>query len=121
VASRTRLTHRTIQALGENRDKADQTEAALKAESYAFKINPVSVHAAENAQGREGGGGAADSFQLSQKVARVFGNETLGHRMALGLLLGAALFIAVAVLGERNALWIPGVVLIVAAVASLLA
>jgi hypothetical protein len=41
--------------------------------------------------------------------------------MGLGLLLGAAMFIAAAVLGERNALWIPGVVLIAAAVASLVA
>jgi hypothetical protein len=39
--------------------------------------------------------------------------------LALGLLLAAGLFIAAAVLGERNALWIPGVVLIAAAVASL--
>jgi len=39
--------------------------------------------------------------------------------LGLGLLLGAGLFIATAVLGERNALWIPGVVLVAAAVASL--
>lgn len=41
--------------------------------------------------------------------------------LGLGLLLGAALFIAAAVLGERNVLWIPGVVLIAAVVGSLVA
>lgn len=40
--------------------------------------------------------------------------------IVIGLLIGAGLFLAAAVLGERNALWIPGVVLIAAAVASLL-
>jgi hypothetical protein len=41
--------------------------------------------------------------------------------MALPLLLGAGLFIAAAVFGERNALWVPAVVLLAAAVASLVA
>jgi len=41
--------------------------------------------------------------------------------MAIGLLLGAGLFIAAAVLAERNALWIPGVVLIAAVIGSLVA
>ena len=43
--------------------------------------------------------------------------------MAMGfwLLFGAGLFTAAAVLGERNALWIPAVVLIAAGVGSLVA
>jgi hypothetical protein len=41
--------------------------------------------------------------------------------IGFGLLLGAGLFIAAAVLGERNALWIPAVVLIAAAAGSLVA
>jgi hypothetical protein len=41
--------------------------------------------------------------------------------MTGGLALGALLFIAAAVLGSKNALWIPGVVLIAAAGATLLA
>lgn len=78
VASRTRRTHRTIQTLRANRD--DQLETLLKADGYAFKIDPVSVHAAENAQGRERGTGTADSFTLAQDVARVFGEEAVGRR-----------------------------------------
>lgn len=39
----------------------------------------------------------------------------------IGLCIGAAMFIAAAVLGSKNALWIPAVVLITAAVATALA
>jgi len=53
--------------------------------------------------------------------SRIGPAEDLGMAIGLGLLLGAGIFIAAAVLGERNALWIPAVVLIAAAVGSLAA
>lgn len=40
---------------------------------------------------------------------------------AVGFMIGGILFIVAAVLGEKNALWIPAVVLIAAAGATLLA
>jgi uncharacterized membrane protein len=63
--------------------------------------------------------GTRDSFAPAERIAKVF--EDLGIAMAigLGLLLGVGLFVAAAVLGSRNALWVPGVVLIAAAVGSL--
>ena len=69
------------------------------------------------------GGGTADSFALAQRIAEQAGPTERVETMAigLGLLFGAALFIVAAVLGERNVLWIPGAVLIVAAVGSLVA
>jgi hypothetical protein len=96
--------------------KTDELEAHLKTESYRFKITPVSVDVAGNEQGRQQGNGAGDSLALAQRIGPV---EDLSMAIAIGLLLGAGLFIAAAVLGERNALWIPGVVLIAAAVGSL--
>ena len=41
--------------------------------------------------------------------------------MTIGLIIGAALFVLAAVLGERHALWIPGVVLLAFAAANVLA
>jgi len=59
---------------------------------------------------------------LAPLVGSLFDRYPVEHVMRVGgLLLGAGLFIAAAVLAERNALWIPGVVLIAAAVGSLVA
>jgi hypothetical protein len=70
-------------------------------------------------RGYDASSGARDSFALAERIAEVF--EDLGIAMAigLGLFLGAVLFIAAAVLGERNTLWIPSIVLIAAGVGSL--
>jgi len=38
--------------------------------------------------------------------------------MTVGLILGAALFVGVAILSEKNALWLPVIVLLVAAAAN---
>ena len=46
--------------------------------------------------------------------------ERYTARMITGLLLGSALFVAAALMGERNALWVPAVVLGVAGLAELL-
>ena len=41
--------------------------------------------------------------------------------MTAGLLLGGAMFVACAILGERNALWIPAIVMLVAGMANAVA
>jgi len=107
---------RDIQPSEELRAQTEAPEAALKAEGYSFKVTTVSVDVAGNEQRRQQGNGPQDCFALAQRIGPV---EDLS--MAISLLLGAGLFIAAAVLGERNALWIPGVVLIAAGVGSLVA
>jgi hypothetical protein len=112
--------------------KPTKLERELLREGQDFTIIPATLPVGSvggGAQGRDHQGASAqDSFGLAKRISGLFGKvigrqagpvEDLGMAMALGLLLGALLFIAAAVLGERNALWIPGVVLIAAAVGSL--
>jgi lipid-binding SYLF domain-containing protein len=112
--------------------QADQLERELLREGQDFIITPAALSVGPVSGGREGrdnaGASAQDSFGLAKRISGLFGKvigrqagpvEDLGMAMALGLLLGALLFIAAAVLGERNALWIPGIILIAAAVGSL--
>ena len=117
---------KSIQANEEHRAQTDQLEAALKSEGYNFTITPVALPERTTGGGAQGrpdeGTGTRDSFRLAERVSGIFGKEVISYMaIGLGLLLGADIFIAAAVLGERNALWIPGVVLIAAAVGSLVA